>query len=59
MWNLTIQETMKMSKNRITLHLGRRAKHLESLGMSHEEACEFISGIMNLGISASSQQTKK
>lgn len=52
MWNLTITETMEMDKNKINVELGKRAKELESLGMDHVDTCEFISGIMNLGIAA-------
>ena len=34
------------------VELGKRTKKLEELGMTHKEACGFVSGIMNLGIAA-------
>lgn len=45
-------EARSMSSTRINVELGKRTKKLEELGMSHEEACEFVSEIMNLGIAA-------
>lgn len=39
-----------MSKTKLTTEIRKRTKKLEELGMSHEDACGFISGIMNLGI---------
>lgn len=30
--------------------IGKCGKKLEELGMNHEEACKFVSSIMNLGI---------
>lgn len=50
MMNVTITEVREMSKGKIEVELGKRAKKLEELGMTHEDACGFISGIMNLGI---------
>ena len=50
--NVTIMETRDMSKTKIEVELGKRVEKLEELGMTHEEACEFVSGIMNLGIAA-------
>ena len=52
MMNVTITEAMKMKKTKIEVELGKRSKVLEELGMSHEDACGFISGVMNLGIAA-------
>ena len=49
---VTIMEARGMSSTRINVELGKRTKKLEELGMSHEEACEFVSEIMNLGIAA-------
>lgn len=57
--NVTIMETRKMSKKKIEVELGKRAKKLEELGMTHEDACRFISGIMNLGIAAQEKAPKK
>lgn len=50
--NLTIEETRAMTMKHIECELGKRAKKLEELGMTHDEACAFVSGIMNLGIAA-------
>lgn len=50
--NVTIMEAREMSKTKIEVELGKRVKKLEELGMNHEEACEFLSGVMNLGIAA-------
>ena len=49
---VTIMEARGMSSTRINVELGKRTKKLEELGMSHEEACDFVSEIMNLGIAA-------
>lgn len=59
MTNVTIMETREMSKKKIEAELGKRAKKLEELGMTHEEACGFISGVMNLGIAAQEKTHKK
>ena len=56
--NLTIMETRKMSKTRICAELGKRTKKLQELGMSHVDACEFVSGIMNLGIARQEMHDK-
>lgn len=49
---LTIMETRKMSKREIERELQVYAKELESFGMDHVSACEFLSSVMNLGIAA-------
>ncbi len=46
----TIMETRKMSKNELNVEIGKSAKCLEKLGMSHMDACKFVSSVMNLGI---------
>ena len=48
--NFTIMETREMSKRKLETEIGKRTKRIEELGMDHEEACEFVSSIMNLGI---------
>lgn len=50
--NVTIMEAREMSKTKIEVELGKRVKKLEELGMTHEEACEFLFDVMNLGIAA-------
>lgn len=49
---VTIMEARGMSSTKINVELGKRTKKLEELGMSHEEACEIVSEIMNLGIAS-------
>ncbi len=48
--NFTIMETRKMSKTKLQTEIGKYAKQIEEFGMSHEDACKFVSSIMNLGI---------
>ena len=50
MMYVTIMEARKMTEGKLTAEIGKRAKVLEELGMNHEDACEFVSGVMNLGI---------
>ena len=50
--NIKIKEARKMNKKKIEIKLGMRAKMQEGFGMTHDEACNFVSGIMNLGIAA-------
>lgn len=47
---ITLAETRKMSESKLQTEIGRCAKQLDELGMNHEEACNFVSTIMNLGI---------
>ena len=49
---MTITETRKMSKTEIEEELKKYTKKLEGFGMTHEEACRFVSDIMNFGIAA-------
>lgn len=55
-------ETRKMSKTKLQIEIGKCVKQLEEFGMSHEDACIFVSTIMNLGIAYQekfqSQKTK-
>lgn len=39
-----------MNKKEIDIKLKMYTKMLEGLGMSRDEACDFVSGIMNLGL---------
>ena len=59
MMNVTIMETRDMSKGKLQTEIGKRAKKLEELGMTHEEACGFVSGIMNLGIAMQEKMNEK
>ncbi len=56
---MTVNDTRKMTKVKIEVELGGKTKLLESLGMTHAEACEFVSDIMNLGIAAQEKISKK
>ena len=57
--NVTIMEAREMSKTKIEVELGKRVEKLEELGMAHKTACEFVSGIMNLGIAAQELQKEQ
>ena len=59
MMNVTIMEAREMSKTKIEVELGKRVEKLEELGMTHKTACEFVSGIMNLGIAAQELQKEQ
>ena len=43
-------ETRQMSKSKLQTEIGKCTKQIEELGMSYEDACKFVSSIMNLGI---------
>ena len=57
--NVTIMEAREMSKTKIEVELGKRVEKLEELGITHKTACEFVSGIMNLGIAAQELQKEQ
>ena len=59
MKNFTIMETREMSETRLTTNIGKCAKQIETLGMSHEDACKLVSTIMNLGIAMQEKKDKK
>ena len=44
------ENAQKISKKEIKNKLIMYVKMLEGLGMSRVEACDFISGVMNLGV---------
>lgn len=48
--NFTIMETREMSKHKLETEISKCARRIEELGIDHEEACKFVSSIMNLGI---------
>ena len=50
MKNYTVMETRKMTETRLETEIGKCALELEGLGMSHEDACHFVSTVMSLGI---------
>lgn len=56
---LTIEDARKMNKTKIEIELGEYVKELEKLGMDHVRACELLSSVMNLGISAHEQLHNK
>lgn len=55
----TIMETRKMSKHKLEVEIGKHAKYLEELGVSHIDACEFVSSVMNLGIAIQESENRK
>ena len=57
--NVTIMEAREMRKTKIEVELGKRVEKLEALGRTHKTACEFVSGIMNLGIAAQELQKEQ
>lgn len=59
MMNVTIMETRKMSKSKLESEIGKRANKLEEFSMTHEDACGFISGIMNLGIAMQEKMNER
>ena len=59
MLKATIMNTRDMSKRRLEAELGKRVKVLEELGMTHEDACQFVSGVMNIGIALQEKKDKK
>ena len=54
--NFTIMETRKMSKNKLQVEIGKCCKQIEELGMNHNDACNLVSSIMNLGIAIQEKQ---
>ena len=44
------ENTQRISKKEMKTKLIMYVKMLEGLGMSRTEACDFISGVMNLGV---------
>ena len=54
--NFTIMETRKMSKKELQVEISKCRKEIEELGMNHEDACKFVSTIMNLGIAIQEKQ---
>ena len=57
--NLTIFDTRDMSIDEINHELSNRTRFLEDLGMEHIDSCEFISSIMNLGITSQEKWNEK
>lgn len=53
-----LADTRNMSKAKIQRELSKCRKKIEELGMEHEEACDFISSIMNLGIAINEKNQK-
>lgn len=59
MYNMTIMEAREMSKWKLELELRKRVDYLKNtIGFTHVEACEFVSGIMNIGIALQEKQNK-
>ena len=59
MMNVRITEAREMSMKQLQAEIGKRVKKLEELGVEHNEACGFVSGIMNLGIAIQEKHDAK
>lgn len=57
--NFTIMEAREMSEQKLKTEIGKCSKQIEELGMNHEEACKFVSNIMNLGIAMQESLSRK
>lgn len=55
----TIMETREMSETKLLTNIGKCSKQIEALGMSHKDACELVSTIMNLGIAMQEKKGRK
>ena len=53
----TVIEARKMTEQKLVIEIGKCALKLETIGMSHEEACQFVATVMSLGIAM--QEKKK
>lgn len=54
----TLAETREMSESRLQTEIGKCAKRLDELGMDHEDACNLVSTIMNLGVALQEKWNK-
>lgn len=55
----TIMEAREMSRYKLEVEIGKCAKRMVELGMSHEEACEFVSKLMNIGIAIQEKEVTR
>lgn len=46
----TIMDAKRMTRNTLARRLARCCEELESIGMEHDDACSFVSEVMNIGI---------
>lgn len=53
----TVIEARKMTEQKLETEIGKCALKLETIGMSHAEACQFVATVMSLGIAI--QEKKK
>lgn len=57
MKNYTVIEARKMTERKLETEIGKCSLKLETIGMSHAEACQFVATVMSLGIAI--QEKKK
>ena len=46
----TIMDAKRMTRNTLARRVAKCCEELESIGMEHEDACRFVSEVMNIGI---------
>ena len=46
----TIMDARRMTRNTLARRLARCCEELESIGMENNDACRFVSAVMNIGI---------
>lgn len=52
----TIRDAKNMSTKELEARLTKCREELESLGMEHDDACIFLSEVMNIGIGIQTNQ---
>lgn len=52
----TIRDAQNMSTKELETRLTKCREELESLGMEHDDACIFLSEVMNIGIGIQANQ---
>lgn len=52
----TIRDAKNMSTKELKARLTKCREELESLGMEHDDACIFLSEVMNIGIGVQTNQ---
>lgn len=58
MERFTVTEARLMTLRQLQVELGKCVSYLENqIGMEHIDACEFVSGVINLGIATNEKCT--
>lgn len=55
----TIMDARRMTRDTLARRLARCCDELESIGMEHDDACRFVSEVMNIGIAIQEKGEKK